>query len=89
MAITAFQIALSKFIEVSDLLSEFKSRTNTPSPVPPTLSMLNIRREEIRALWNHIKADNDECTGCIAEGGNSGDISLPILKAKYGYCYSV
>jgi len=89
MAPTAFQIALSKFIEVSDRLSEFKSRTNTPLPVPPTLSMLNIRREEIRALWDHITADNDECTGCIAEAGDSADNSLPILKAKYGYCYSV
>jgi len=51
--------------------------------------MLNIRREEIRALWGRIKAEHDECTGCIAEAGDSAADSLPILKAKYGYCYSV
>jgi len=48
MALTAFRIALNKFIEVSDRLSEFES---TPSPIPPTVSMLNIRRKEICALW--------------------------------------
>jgi len=42
--------------------------------------MLNIRR---------IKEEYDECTGCIAEAGESAADSLPILKAKYGYCYSV
>jgi len=89
MALTPSQIALSKFIEVSDRLSEFVSRTNTFSPVPPTLSMLNIRRKEIHALWERIKAEYDECTGCIAEAGDSAADSLQFLKAKYGYCYSV
>jgi len=56
MALTASQIALSKFIEVSDRLSEFESQTNTPSPIPLTLYMLNIRREQIRAVWDRIKA---------------------------------
>jgi len=51
--------------------------------------MLNIRREEIRALWDRIKAEYDECTGCIAEAGDSSADSLPVLKAKPGYCYSV
>jgi len=51
--------------------------------------MLNIRREEIRALWDRIKAEYDECTGCIAEDGDGATDSLPILSAKYGYCYSV
>jgi len=74
MALTPSQIALGKFIEVSDRLSEFEYRTNTPSPIPHTLSMLNIRREEC-----------NECTGCTAEAPDS----LPILKDKYGYCYSV
>jgi len=87
--LAASQIALSIFIEGSDQLSEFESRTNTPSPVPPTLSMLNIRREEIRALWNRIKAENDEWTGCIGEAGYSAADSLPFLKAKYAYCFSV
>jgi len=50
--------------------------------------MLNIRREEKRALWD-IKAEYDECTGCIGEAGDSAADSLPILKAKYGYCYSI
>jgi len=59
MAQTPSQIAQSKFIEVSDRLNEFESRTNTSSPIPPTLSMLNIRREEIRALWDRIKAEYD------------------------------
>jgi len=54
-----------------------------------SLSILNIRREEIRALWDRIKAKYDECTGCIAEAGDSAADSLSILKAKYGYCYSV
>jgi len=48
--------------------------------------MLNIRRQEIRAIWDRIKAEYDEC---IAEAGDSAVDSLPILKAKYGYCYSL
>jgi len=89
MALAASQIDLSKFSEVLDRLSEFESRTNTPSPVPPTLFMLNIRREEICALWDRIKAEYDECTECIADAGNSETDILPILKAKYSYCYSL
>jgi len=50
--------------------------------------MLNIRREEIRALWDRIKAEYDECTGCIAEAGDSAADSLPILKAKYAHIFS-
>jgi len=42
-----------------------------------------------QSLWDRIKAEHDECTGCIAEAGDSADDSLPVLKAKYGYCYSV
>jgi len=51
--------------------------------------MLNTRREELRALWDRIKAEYDECTGCIAEAEDSAADSLPILKARYGFCYSV
>jgi len=73
-------------ISIDPPTPELTAESSTPSPVPPTLSMLNIRREEIRALWNRIKAEYDECTGCIAESGDSAADSLPILKAKYGYC---
>jgi len=38
---------------------------------------------------DRIKAENDKCTGCIAEAGDNAADSLPILKAKFGYCYSV
>jgi len=83
MALTASQIALNQFIEVSDRQSEFEPMTNTPSQVPPSLSMLNIRREEIRALWDRLKAEYDECTGFMAEAGESEADSLAILRAKY------
>jgi len=89
MALTASQIALNKFIVVSDRLSEFESRANTPSPVPSILSMLNIRPKEIRALWDRMKGECDECTGYMAEAGESAADSLPILRDKYSYCYSV
>jgi len=45
--------------------------------------MLNIRREEIRALWDRLKAEYDECTGFMAEAGESEADSLAILRAKY------
>jgi len=68
MALTASQIALSKFIDIR--------------------SPLHSPRRNTR-VWDRIKAEYDECTGCIAEDGDSAADSLPILKAKYGYCYSV
>jgi len=45
--------------------------------------MLNIRREEIRALWDRIKAEYHECTGYIAEAGDSAADSLPATAIPF------
>ncbi|XP_043064772.1 uncharacterized protein LOC122320679 [Drosophila ficusphila] len=89
MALAASDLALNQFIEVSDRLSEFEARCNTPSPTPPSMSMLNIRREEVRALWERIKKEYDECNVRLISAGDSAADSLPILRAKYNYCYGV
>ncbi|KAH8357356.1 hypothetical protein KR084_010248, partial [Drosophila pseudotakahashii] len=88
MVTSAAELALNQFIDVSDRLSELESRINIPSAVPPTLSVLNIRRDEIREVWVRIKKEYDACTACLVAAGESTADSLPVLKAKYGYCYS-
>ncbi|KAH8355489.1 hypothetical protein KR084_000674, partial [Drosophila pseudotakahashii] len=88
MVATAAELALNQFIEVSDRLSELESRINIPSAVPPTLSILNVCRDEIREVWVRIKKEYDACTVCLVAAGESAADSLPVLKAKYGYCYS-
>jgi len=52
MALTASQFALNKFIEISDRLSEFESRTSTPSSVPLTLSMWSILTSSRQSMSN-------------------------------------
>ncbi|XP_070068063.1 uncharacterized protein [Drosophila takahashii] len=88
MVATAAELALNQFIEVSDRLSELEARINIPAAVPPTLSVLNIRRDEIKEVWVRIKKEYDACTACLVAAGESAADMLPVLKAKYGYCYS-
>jgi len=52
MVLTDAQIALNKFIQVSDRLSEFESKINTPSAGFHSMFILNIRREEARDVWD-------------------------------------
>jgi len=54
-----------------------------------TTFYVNIRREEILALWNRIKVEYDECTGCIVAAGEIAADSLLIIRAKNKYGYSV
>ncbi|XP_043063591.1 uncharacterized protein LOC122319857 [Drosophila ficusphila] len=85
MALAASDLALNQFIEVSDRLSEFEARCNTPSPTPPSMSMLNIRREEVRALWERIKKEYDECNKEVFPTHDSASYYLPhhaVLKPE-------
>jgi len=80
MALTASQISVSKFIEVSDRLSGFESRINTPSPVPPTSSLLNIRREErVRLIYRIAEAGEELLTVCRFSKLNT---AIAILLTK-------
>jgi len=53
------------------------------------MSTLNIQREEAPDVWDRIKKEYDECTACMVAAGDGATGSLPIFRAKYGFCYSV
>ncbi|XP_052858246.1 uncharacterized protein LOC128266018 [Drosophila gunungcola] len=89
MASTAYELALNKFIAVSDRLSDLESRNNTPGNETPSVSMLQIRREQVRVLWDKVEKEFDVCSECITAAGEDAASTLPILKSKYNYCYTV
>ncbi|KAH8290006.1 hypothetical protein KR054_002918, partial [Drosophila jambulina] len=84
---TAATAALHKFIAVSDRVSLFEAKINTPDQAPPSLHTLKVRLQQVRALWDKVEKEYETCSDLIAQEG-SIDI-LPLLQSKYDYCYSV
>ncbi|XP_043062858.1 uncharacterized protein LOC122319538 [Drosophila yakuba] len=85
----ASDLALAKFISVYDRLSEFEAQINTPESAVPTDTMLSVRRDQVRILWDKIEKEFDICSECLVSAGEAAAGIMPILRAKYSYCYSV
>ncbi|KMQ82157.1 gag-pol polyprotein precursor, partial [Lasius niger] len=51
--------------------------------------MLSFRRDQVRSLWDKVEKEFDLCSECLVSAGEAAASNMPILRAKYSYCYSV
>ncbi|XP_043063412.1 uncharacterized protein LOC122319762 [Drosophila ficusphila] len=79
------EAALNKFIAVTDRLSQFEARLNGPGPSNPSLHICNVRRDQVRSLWDKVKKEFEICLETITAAG----AGTSVLHNKYDYCYSV
>ncbi|XP_041675602.1 uncharacterized protein LOC121530510 [Drosophila eugracilis] len=84
---TAATAALHKFIAVSDRVSAFEDKINTPGQASQSSHTLQVRLQQVRALWEKVEKEYEICSDLIAQEGSLS--TLPLLQAKYDYCYSV
>ncbi|KAH8251117.1 hypothetical protein KR032_000974, partial [Drosophila birchii] len=84
---TAATAALHKFIAVSDRVSAFEDKINTPGQASQSSHTLQVRLHQVRALWDKVEKEYEICSDLIAQEGSLS--TLPVLQAKYDYCYSV
>ncbi|KAH8299512.1 hypothetical protein KR044_002158, partial [Drosophila immigrans] len=87
MAQSAVETALVKLIAVTDRLSQFEAKINTPNGDIPLLYTCQVRRDQVRALWEKVEREYEACTSVIFEEMAIDDITT--LQAKYDYCYSI
>ncbi|XP_070141661.1 uncharacterized protein [Drosophila kikkawai] len=84
---TAATVSLRKFIAASDRVSIFEAKINTPGQAFPSLHLLQVRLQQVRALWDKVETEYDTCSDLIAQEGSLEMVS--VLQSKYDYCYSV
>ncbi|XP_070075709.1 uncharacterized protein [Drosophila takahashii] len=84
---TAATAALHKFIAVSDRVSAFEDKINTPGQDSQSSHTLQVRLQQVRALWDKVEKEYEICSDLIAQEGSLD--TLPLLQGKYDYCYSV
>ncbi|XP_070142289.1 uncharacterized protein [Drosophila kikkawai] len=84
---TAATVSLRKFIAVSDRVSLFEAKINTPGQASPFLHTLQVRLQQVRALWDKVEREYETGPDLIAQEGCID--TLRLLQNKYGYCYSV
>ncbi|KAH8255105.1 hypothetical protein KR038_004836, partial [Drosophila bunnanda] len=91
MAQSAIDIALRKFIATTDRVSQFQANIHTPgTPETTQVSpyMCQVRRDQIRSLWEKVGRDYESCSELIAASEESTSIGL-TLQSKYEYCFSI
>ncbi|KAH8306493.1 hypothetical protein KR044_003842, partial [Drosophila immigrans] len=84
---SAVESALVKLIAVTDRLSQFEAKINTPNGDIPSLYTCQVRRDQVRALWEKVEKEYEACSSVISEEMAIDDITT--IQAKYDYCYSV
>lgn len=91
MAQSRASAALVNFIAVTNRVSQFEARFNTPSgsagAVPPSRQTCKIRLDQVRALWEKVEQEYETCSSILA--GEETDETMSVIQSKYDYCYSV
>ncbi|XP_051864315.1 uncharacterized protein LOC127566331 [Drosophila albomicans] len=85
MAHNVVDSALNKFIAATDRISHFAARLNKPSTDSPSLYTCQVRRDQMRALWDKVEKEYEACS-CVMSDEMTTD-ELPTIQAKYDYCY--
>ncbi|KAH8250449.1 hypothetical protein KR032_000236, partial [Drosophila birchii] len=90
MAQSAVDVAVKKFIATTDRISQFEANTNTPGAPETECSqyMLDVHRDQIRALWEKVEKTYESCSDLLAVSDDNTATST-VLESKYSYCYSV
>ncbi|XP_062134788.1 uncharacterized protein LOC133844705 [Drosophila sulfurigaster albostrigata] len=85
MAQNVVDSALNKFIAATDRLSHFAARLNNVSTDSASLYTCQVRRDQMRALWDKVEKEYEACS-CVMSDEMTTD-ELPTIQAKYDYCY--
>ncbi|XP_051862317.1 uncharacterized protein LOC127565806 [Drosophila albomicans] len=85
MAHNVVDSALNKFIAATDRVSHFASRLNNASTDSASLYTCQVRRDQMRALWDKVEKEYEACS-CVMSDEMTTD-ELPTIQAKYDYCY--
>ncbi|KAH8246572.1 hypothetical protein KR032_011894, partial [Drosophila birchii] len=90
MAQSAVDVALKKFIATTDRISQFEANINTPGAPETECSqyMLEVHRDQIRALWEKVEKTYESCSDLLAVSDDNTATST-VLESKYSYCCSV
>ncbi|XP_060665744.1 uncharacterized protein LOC132798032 [Drosophila nasuta] len=85
MAHNVVDSALNKFIAATDRISHFAARLNKASTDSASLYTCQVRRDQMRALWDKVEKEYEACS-CVMSDEMTTD-ELPTIQAKYDYCY--
>ncbi|XP_062123208.1 uncharacterized protein LOC133836632 [Drosophila sulfurigaster albostrigata] len=85
MAHNVVDSALNKFIAATDRVSHFAARLNNASTDSASLYTCQVRRDQMRALWDKVEKEYEACS-CVMSDEMTTD-ELPTIQAKYDYCY--
>ncbi|XP_062141880.1 uncharacterized protein LOC133849815 [Drosophila sulfurigaster albostrigata] len=85
MAQNVVDSSLNKFIAATDRLSHFAARLNNVSTDSASLYTCQVRRDQMRALWDKVEKEYEACS-CVMSDEMTTD-ELPTIQAKYDYCY--
>ncbi|XP_060665801.1 uncharacterized protein LOC132798097 [Drosophila nasuta] len=85
MAHNVVDSALNKFIAATDRVSHFASRLNNAYTDSASLYTCQVRRDQMRALWDKVEKEYEACS-CVMSDEMTTD-ELPTIQAKYDYCY--
>ncbi|KAH8240285.1 hypothetical protein KR032_012158, partial [Drosophila birchii] len=90
MAQSAVDVALKKFIAITDRISQFEANINTPGAPETECSqyMWEVHRDQIQALWEKVEKTYESCSALLAVSDDNTATST-VLESKYSYCYSV
>ncbi|XP_043062988.1 uncharacterized protein LOC122319589 [Drosophila yakuba] len=78
----ASDLALAKFILASDRLSEFKAQINTPESAAPIVTMLSVRRDQVRTLWDKVEKKFEICSECLVSAGEAAAGNSSLIKSS-------
>jgi len=87
MAEAEAKTALTKFVTVTDRVSQFEARVNTPADLAPSAHTNKVRFQQIQALWYKVDKEYEMCSQVLYVL-NSTD-KMTVMQAKYDYCYYV
>ncbi|XP_044317455.1 uncharacterized protein LOC123038061 [Drosophila rhopaloa] len=54
--------ALTKFVAVTDRVSQFEARVNIPTDPPPSVHTNKVRLQQIQALWDKVEKEYETCS---------------------------
>ncbi|XP_044314736.1 uncharacterized protein LOC123037552 [Drosophila rhopaloa] len=87
MADAEAKAALTKFVAVTDRVSQFEARVNTPTDPPPSVHTNKVRLQQIQALWDKVEKEYETSSEVLSLVDSTD--TMEVMQAKYDYCYSV
>ncbi|XP_051864250.1 uncharacterized protein LOC127566267 [Drosophila albomicans] len=82
MALNVVDSALTKFIAATDRISHFAARVNNPSTDSPSLYTCQVRRDQMRALWEKVEKEYEAYSCCSVQLSEQIDNASQALTSR-------